>query len=151
MPSNPFRKHLYFTIIFILTILVLTISLLTGVGKMFLDFYKVNHVQINGALISFFGVLFGLLFTSMAIIFSIGKESMFMKLVEESGRAKKDVVNYFISCLIPIFFVIILSLFFIITSNPLSKFFIYALYYLIIFSFINIIIFLVTFILILKN
>lgn len=146
-----FRENLYFTLIFGLFILVSFLSRYFKLDSLFTLYYSINGSSINNSFISFFGVLFAFLFTIMSILFSMNKRSLFIELMEKSNRTKKDIIGYFTLALIPFSFVIIISLFFTIIGNGIFLSLVYLLYYSVILSLINLIIFLITFILILRG
>ena len=162
-----FRERLYYTILFTITILFIILSLIFKIDKSFSIFYEINYSQINNSFSTFFGILFTFIFAIMSIIFSMGKDSLFLELIEKNNRAKKDVINYFIWALIPLALVTILSLFLTITSIDISNnqqiissfpyilslngFLAYSLFYLSVFSLINVTCLTIVFILILRS
>ncbi len=145
-----FRKNLYFSLIFILLIILVIVSRIFNLDILFNSYYSLNHSAINNSFISFFGVLFAFLFTIMSILFSMNKDSLFIELLEKTKRTKKDIISYFTSALVSFAFVIIISLFFTIIGNGIN-WLVYVLYYFVIFSFINLFLFLITFIFILRG
>jgi hypothetical protein len=145
-----FRKNLYFSLIFVFMLLSIIISRVFNLDILFNFYYTLNHSAINNSFISFFGVLFAFLFTIMSILFSMNKDSLFIELLEKTKRTKKDIISYFTFALIPFAFVIIISLFFTIIGNGVD-WLVYVLYYFVIFSLVNLFLFLITFILILRG
>ena len=145
-----FRRNLYFGLIFIFLILLVITSRIFNLDILFNYYYSINHSAINNSFISFFGVLFAFLFTIMSILFSMNKDSLFIELLEKTKRTKKDIISYFTLALISLAFVIVISLFFTIIGSGID-WLVYALYYFVVFSLINLFLFLITFILILRG
>ena len=144
-----FRKKLYFSLVTIMSIVLVFISRHYNLDTLFINYYNINFSSINNSFISFFGVLFAFLFTIMSILFSINKDSLFMELMEKTDRTKKDIVSYFTLSLVAFSIVIIICLLSTIIGGGILASLIYILYYAFIFSLINLITFLTTFILIL--
>lgn len=103
-------KGYYIGLLTIISILLI-IDYLTKTHSIFQEFYKINYEQINTNIISIFGTMFGFLFASMAILFSLNDQSFFVQLLKEHDRNKKDIVGYFSMAIITSLITILLGLF----------------------------------------
>jgi len=148
----------YYIFLICITVLLMGLTRIFKLDNLFLSFYEINGENINTSLITIFTVFFAFVFTVMAIVFSLSKDSFFVKLIEENDRNKRDVINYFILAIFSFFLVLltcsILTVMYSESLMPFSSFevvLIYFLVYLIEFSLINLLFILVTFIQILKK
>ena len=162
-----FRERLYYTFVLALTAIFIIVSLIFSIGHYFSMFYSLNYNQINNAFSTFFGILFTFIFAIMSIIFSMNQDSLFLELIKQNDRTKKDVINYFIWSLIPLALVTLISLFLTVTSVNLinnsevatsfphillfNNSLAYILFYLSVFSLINVGCLTIAFILILRS
>ena len=110
-----FEEHSYSITLLIMAIIFLCISYRFELHHHFYNLYKINYSDINTSFVSFFGVLFAFLFTLIAILFNLGKDSLFSKLIEDNVRNKNDVISYFSLGVILSLAVTLLSLFLMIT------------------------------------
>lgn len=83
-----FESNSYYVILSLIFIALIVISLYFNIPNYFYDFYNVNYSSINNNFITFFGIVFGFLFTSLAILFSLNENSFFMKLIKEHHRTQ---------------------------------------------------------------
>ncbi|MCL5442644.1 MAG: hypothetical protein M1603_03110 [Candidatus Marsarchaeota archaeon] len=169
MMNNFFKKHSYYVILVILSTVLLAITILGGIDKKFFLFYAINYNNINTAVLTIFGGFFAFIFTVLAILFSLKEDSSFFKLIKKNNRNKIDVINYFTLALLFLFLVSAISFFLIITyvgntanipiststlvqnMSVLTQILIYALIYLMVISFANVLLLVVTFITILRS
>ena len=153
----------YYIILVVTMLIVIGLSIRLNIAEHFFNFYKINYNGINTSFISFFGIVFGFLFASLAILFTLKEDSLFIKLIEENNRNRKDVITYFSIGIISSFLIVLLILFltviYISESTPtltslsqnLSKFPIYAVYYLVIFNLLNMVLLIFLFLLLLGS
>lgn len=163
------KGHSYFVTMIIIFVAIAVLSHYFNVDRIFYLLYQINYSDINSSMLTVFGVLFAFIFTILAVLFSLNENSFFFKLIQQNNRNKKDVLNYFIVSIISISIVFLISLFLTITYignkvidnnelnlvisiiNNLDTKLVYALFYFAEFSFINIILLVLTFILILRH
>ena len=169
--KNPLSKlegYSYYITLFVLFVVVFSITRYFQLDKFFYLLYQVNYSNINSSIITIFGTLFAFVFAILAILFSLKEDSYFVKLINESRRNKKDIINYFIWTIVSVALVVILSFFLTITfttstvSNPeLNNFLsnitqtnevlIYLLLYIFEIAILNVLLLLATFVTIIKK
>jgi hypothetical protein len=115
MKKINWQSNGYYIILLILFILLGALLYFFKIHQIFYDFYLVNYEQINTSFISLFGIMFGFLFTSMAILFSLNDNSLFIQLVKKNKRNKRDIISYFSLAIISSLLVVLISLFLTIT------------------------------------
>ena len=160
-----FEKRGYFITLIIGYVLIILFFNYLDLPKQFYKFYEVNFDSINISLISFFGIVFGFLFTSLAILFSLGDNSYFTRLIKEHSRNQNDIINYFSVGIVSSLLLVFLALFLTITnvdsnisdsvmlsnSEFITHLPVYGVYYLTIFNIINLSFLVFVFIHLLKN
>ncbi len=163
-----FRSNSYLILMIIMMLIfgVITFGLKLHIG--FYQLYQINHDGINTALTTVFGVLLAFVFTILTLLFSLKEDSLFLKLIKLHDRNKKDIINYFNISLIAISVVLLISLFLTVTYVPdetiehagltffdqirgINIFLIHSMLFLIEFSFINLLLLITMFILIIRE
>jgi hypothetical protein len=101
----------YYVILGIISLIIFGLILLFHINNRFFEFYYYNFEQINTNFISIFGIIFGFLFTALAILFSLNDKSFFITLLTKNNRNKKDVIGYFALGISTSLLVVLISLF----------------------------------------
>lgn len=164
-----FKEKSYYIIVITISLVLFLLINKLNVDYFFSLFYEINYQGINNTLLTIYGILFAFIFTMMALLFSLRKDSYFVKLIEENHRNKKDVINYFIWAIISVILVLVVSMFLNVTYlglnanvtnglasmlnsiNSLNHMLVLILIYLVAFSVVNISLLFLTFLIIIKK
>jgi len=161
------ESNTYYVVLLVVTLIFAGLLTYFGAHNLFYELYKINAEGVNSSFISFFGIIFGFLFTSLAILFSLNDKSYFIKLLQENDRNRNDIIGYFSIGIVTSLIIVLISLFLTVTfinsnnshlinetliqSVNACKYPIYALFYLIIFDLINLLMLIFMFINLLRE
>ena len=87
------RGNFYYTLMLAIFLCLALPTWFFGVDRLFFLLYQINYASINNSLTTVFGVLFGFIFTIMALLFSLNENSFFFKLLEMNDRNKADILS----------------------------------------------------------
>ncbi len=104
--TGEWQKYSYWIVLLVTSLILFLLIFHLNINELIIKNYLLNenYTTINNYLFTFFITTFGFIFTIIAIIFGLSKESLFMILVKKNEKNKKDVLNYF-------FFQLLFSLF----------------------------------------